>query len=63
MRYRDDEVNRMWVALQAAKQRQLMQALQVAQEAAWGDLPQNEREKYLQFGLKAVKEEEKEAVN
>lgn len=61
MTFRDEEVNRMWVAIQEAKRRQLLKALEVAQEAAWGDLPRNEQERYLQFGLQAIKDEE--AVN
>ena len=61
MTFRDEDVNRMWVALQAAKRRQLVEALQVAKDAAWGDLPKNEQERYLKFGLEAVKAEE--AVN
>ena len=58
MIFRDEEVNRMWVAIATAKRQQLLKALAVAQEAAWGDLPRNEQERYLQMALKAVKEEE-----
>lgn len=58
MTFRDEEISRQWQALQAAKDRRFMQALEIAMIVAWDDLPENERHRYLSFALSAIKEEE-----
>lgn len=58
MTFRDEEISRQWQALQAAKDRRFQQALEIAMTAAWDDLPENERDRYLAFALTAVKESE-----
>jgi hypothetical protein len=58
MRFRDEDIDRQWAALQVAKQQRFLQVLQIAMTAAWDDLPDNERDRYLAFALTAVKETE-----
>lgn len=58
MTFRDQELERQWRALQAQKQQRFLRALEVAMQAAWDDLPENERDRYLTFALAAIKEGE-----
>lgn len=58
MTFRDQELERQWRALQTQKQQRFLRALEVAIQAAWDDLPENERDRYLTFAMAAIKEGE-----
>lgn len=61
MRFSDEEIERRWRALQAAKHERFLHALEIAMQAAWDDIPEEKQTKYLAFALTAVNQEE--AVN
>lgn len=58
MTFRDQEIERQWAALQIAKTARFQKALEVAMQAAWDDLPDNERDRYITLAMTAIKEEE-----
>ena len=46
-----------WIALVLDKQRQLIKAREIAEKAAFADLPQNAQRTYIAFALDALNKE------
>ena len=59
----DAEHERLVREIQRHKHQRLSRAEQIAMDAAWRDLPHNERVRYVGFALKAIDADERERTN
>lgn len=58
MTFHDEQDYRQWIALVLAEQQKLVRAREIAEKAAFDDLPPNEQRRYLMFAVQAMKETE-----
>ena len=59
MNFPDERTEQAWVSLTQEKHLRFSRALEAAKEAAWRDLPTNERARYFDWAYQAVKQEER----
>lgn len=60
MIFHDEQDYRAWMALVLAEQQQLAKAREIAEKAAFDDLPPNEQRTYIMHAVTVLKELEKE---
>ena len=58
MTFHDEQDYRQWIALVLAEQHKLIKAREIAEKAAFADLPPNEQRTYVMLALQAIKETE-----
>lgn len=63
MIFHDEQDYREWMALVLAEQQQLIKAREIAEKAAFNDLPPEEQITYVQHALTVLKELKKEQGN
>lgn len=55
----DEKTELAYIALTYERSARHAKATEAAKEAAWRDLPRNERNRYYDFAYRAIKQEEK----
>lgn len=58
MTFQNEQDYRQWLALVLAAQQQLLRAREIAEKAAFADLPPEEQRRYIAFAVQALKEKE-----